>query len=129
ANGNPANDAMPGLIEQPDRHNKSGRHGGDIAGMTQHLDYIAAMGFTQVWPNPLTENNQPQYSYHGYAATNLYVIDARYVTNEDFKDFVRKAKQKGIGVIHDVVLNHIVSKHWWMEHFPAKDLLNVLHAP
>ena len=124
ANGNPANDAMPGLLEQPNREYKGGRHGGDIAGMVKHLDYIANMGFTQIWPNPLTENNQPKYSYHGYAATNLYLIDARYGTNDDFKRFVQKAKQKGIGVIQDVVLNHIGSKHWWMDDLPAKDWLN-----
>ncbi|WP_049630885.1 glycoside hydrolase family 13 protein [Cellvibrio sp. pealriver] len=129
ANGNPANDAMPGLTEQPNRDYKGGRHGGDIAGMTQHLDYIASMGFTQIWPNPLTENNQPKYSYHGYAATNLYLIDARYGTNEDFKRFVQKAKQKGIGVIQDIVLNHIGSEHWWMKDLPASDWLNFQGAP
>ncbi len=124
ANGDTNNDAVAGLTEQPDRAFKGGRHGGDIAGMTQHLDYIAKMGFTQVWPNPLTENNQPQYSYHGYAATNLYLIDARYGTNEEFKTFVQKAKQKGLGVIQDIVLNHIGSKHWWMADLPEKDWLN-----
>ncbi|HCS63924.1 MAG TPA: alpha-amlyase [Cellvibrio sp.] len=124
ANGDTNNDAVAGLTEQPDRTFKGGRHGGDIAGMTKHLDYIAKMGFTQIWPNPLTENNQPQYSYHGYAATNLYLIDARYGTNEDFKHFVRKAQQKSIGVIQDVVLNHIGSQHWWMNDLPAKDWLN-----
>lgn len=124
ANGDTRNDAVAGLTEQPNRAYKGGRHGGDIAGMIQHLDYIAKMGFTQVWPNPLTENNQPQYSYHGYAATDLYLIDARYGTNQDFKQFVQKAKQKGIGVIQDIVLNHIGSKHWWMADMPAKDWLN-----
>lgn len=129
ANGNPANDAMPGLAEQPNREFKGGRHGGDIAGMAQHLDYIAKMGFTQIWPNPLTENNQPQYSYHGYAATDLYKIDARYGTNEDFKKFAQKARQKGIGVIQDVVLNHIGSYHWWNRDLPASDWLNYQNAP
>ena len=124
ANGDTSNDAVVGLTEQPNRAFKGGRHGGDIAGMTQHLDYIAKMGFTQVWPNPLTENNQPEYSYHGYAATDLYSIDARYGTNRDFKNFAQKAKQKGIGVIQDIVLNHIGSKHWWMADMPAKDWLN-----
>lgn len=124
ANGNSTNDAMPGLTEQPKREFNGGRHGGDIAGMTQHLDYIAKMGFTQIWPNPLTENNQPEYSYHGYAATNLYLIDARYGTNEEFKAFVKKAKQKGLGVIQDIVLNHIGSKHWWMTDLPEKDWIN-----
>jgi glycosidase len=124
ANGDTRNDAVAGLTEQPDRTFKGGRHGGDIAGMTQHLGYIANMGFTQIWPNPLTENNQPQYSYHGYAATNLYLTDARYGTNQDFKNFVTNAKQKGIGVIQDIVLNHIGSHHWWMSDMPAKDWLN-----
>ena len=124
ANGNPANDSLASLTEQADRTFKGGRHGGDLAGMTQHLDYIAKMGFTQIWPNPLTENNQPEYSYHGYAATNLYLTDARYGTNEDFKNFVSKAKQKNIGVIQDIILNHIGSKHWWMSDMPARDWLN-----
>lgn len=124
ANGNPENDSVAGMTEQPDRANKGGRHGGDLAGMTQHLDYIAKMGFTQIWPNPLTENNQPEYSYHGYAATNLYLTDARYGTNDDFKRFVSKAKQKNIGVIQDIILNHIGSKHWWMGDMPAHDWLN-----
>lgn len=124
ANGNPANDAMPGMLEQPDRKHKSGRHGGDIAGIIKHVDYIAAMGFTQIWPNPLTENNMPAYSYHGYAATDLYRIDARYGTNEDFKNLSQKARQKGIGIIQDIVLNHIGSNHWWMQDLPAADWLN-----
>ncbi|MFC3115927.1 glycoside hydrolase family 13 protein [Cellvibrio fontiphilus] len=124
ANGNPANDAMPGMLEQPNRAYKGGRHGGDIAGMEQQLDYIARMGFTQIWPNPLTENNMEKYSYHGYAATDLYKIDARYGTNEEFQRFVQKAQQKGIGVIQDIVLNHIGSNHWWMKDLPAKDWLN-----
>jgi glycosidase len=129
ANGDTKNDAVAGLTEQPDRAFKGGRHGGDIAGMVQHLDYIEKMGFTQIWPNPLTENNQPQYSYHGYAATNLYLTDARYGTNEDFKNFVHKARQKGIGVIQDVVLNHIGSHHWWNTDLPARDWLNQQQAP
>ncbi len=124
ANGDTNNDAVDGLAEQPNRNFKGGRHGGDIAGMTKNLDYIARMGFTQIWPNPLTENNQPQYSYHGYAATNLYLTDARYGTNEDFKHFVTQAKQKGMGVIQDIVLNHIGSRHWWMDDLPAQDWLN-----
>ncbi|OZY86800.1 alpha-amlyase [Cellvibrio mixtus] len=124
ANGDSKNDAVPGMLEQPNRAYKGGRHGGDIAGMEQQLNYIAAMGFTQIWPNPLTENNMEKYSYHGYAATDLYKIDARYGTNEDFKRFVQKAHKKGIGVIQDVVLNHIGSNHWWMKDLPAKDWLN-----
>lgn len=124
ANGDPNNDSVEALTEKANRNLAGGRHGGDIAGMTKHLDYIADMGFTQIWPNPLLENNQPQYSYHGYAATNNYLIDARFGSNEDFKHFVSAAKKKGIGVIQDIILNHIGSQHWWMKDLPTSDWLN-----
>ncbi|RYF63976.1 MAG: alpha-amlyase, partial [Comamonadaceae bacterium] len=102
----------------------NGRHGGDIAGIRQHLDYIAGMGFTQLWPTPMLENNQPQYSYHGYAITDLYRTDPRMGSNEDFRALSREAKAKGVGIVMDVVLNHIGSKHWWMRDLPAKDWIN-----
>ncbi|WP_231759389.1 glycoside hydrolase family 13 protein [Microbulbifer elongatus] len=124
ANGDPANDRAPDMLEGPDRSAPGGRHGGDIAGMQAHLDYIADMGFTQIWPNPLVENNQPAYSYHGYSATDLYRIDPRYGSNEDFRGFVAAAKQKGIGVIQDMVPNHIGDGHWWLEDLPGDDWLN-----
>src|SRR5690606_7617645 len=103
ANGNLDNDSMAGLLEQPQRDYHGGRHGGDIAGMQQHLDYIADMGFSQIWSNPLLENNQPRYSYHGYAITDLYNIDARFGSNESYRAFIAAAKEKNIGVIKDVV--------------------------
>lgn len=124
ANAVPENDSLPHLREAADRSNKGGRHGGDIEGMIRHLDYIAEMGFTQIWPNPLLENNQPDYSYHGYAATDLYRIDERFGSNEDFRRFVQEARQRGIGVIKDIILNHIGSEHWWMKDLPAHDWLN-----
>ncbi|MCX2842879.1 glycoside hydrolase family 13 protein [Microbulbifer thermotolerans] len=124
ANGNPANDRSADMLEGPDRKHPGGRHGGDIAGMRAHLDYIADMGFTQIWPNPLLENNQPAYSYHGYSATDHYRIDPRFGSNEDFREFVTAAREKGLGVIQDVVLNHIGDHHWWMRDLPAGDWLN-----
>lgn len=124
ANANPHNDSVAQMTEKADRKNPGGRHGGDIAGMIRHLDYIADMGFTQIWPNPLLENNQPAYSYHGYAATHNYLIDPRFGSNEDFKHFVTQARKKGIGVIQDIILNHIGSEHWWMKDMPSRDWLN-----
>jgi glycosidase len=121
ANGNPANDNAPDMAEQANRADGSGRHGGDIQGMADHLDYIAAMGYTQVWPTPLLETNMPQVSYHGYATTSHYRIDPRYGSNEDYRRFVAQARAKGLGVIQDVVLNHIGSKHWWMADMPMPD--------
>jgi glycosidase len=124
ANGNPHNDSMPDVIEKVNRSSKNGRHGGDLQGMRDHLDYIASMGFTMVWPTPLIQNNQPEYSYHGYSTTDHYQVDSRFGSNEDFKNYVAAANKKGIGVIQDIVLNHIGSGHWWMKDLPASDWLN-----
>ncbi|WP_428819202.1 glycoside hydrolase family 13 protein [Microbulbifer sp. MCCC 1A16149] len=124
ANGDTGNDSTADTQEGPDRDDPNGRHGGDIAGMRQHLDYVADMGFTQIWPNPLIENDQPAYSYHGYSATDFYRIDSRYGSNESFRAFVAAAKEKGIGVIQDMVPNHIGDGHWWLQDLPGSDWLN-----
>ena len=123
ANGDPANDNAPGMTERHNREQGYGRHGGDIKGMADHLDYVAGMGFTMIWPTPLLESNMPAVSYHGYATTNHYRIDPRYGSNEEFRDFVTQARGKGVGVIQDVVLNHIGIKHWWMQDMPMPDWL------
>lgn len=124
ANGNPANDSVAGLSEKSVRANPVGRHGGDLRGMREHLDYIAALGFTMIWPTPLLENNQERYSYHGYSITDNYRIDARFGTNDEYREYVRAANQRHLGVIQDIVLNHIGTGHWWMKDPPADDWLN-----
>lgn len=124
ANGDSSNDAVVGMSEKPDRANPSGRHGGDIAGMQQALSYLQQLGVTQIWPQPLTENNNPAYYYHGYAATDLYKIDPRFGSNSDYKNFVSEAKKLGIGVIQDIVVNHIGSNHWWLKDLPEQSWLN-----
>lgn len=123
-NGNTSNDTVPALIEGVDRANPGGRHGGDIAGMQQALSYLQQLGVTQIWPQPLTENNSPAYSYHGYAATDLYQVDPRFGSNSDYQQFVTEAKKHGIGVIQDIVVNHIGSNHWWLKDLPEKSWLN-----
>lgn len=124
SNGNAANDHHVGMVDVVDRTQPSARHGGDIQGMRNHLDYIKSMGFTMIWPTPLLENNQSQYSYHGYALTDYYRIDPRFGNNQDFKDFVQAANQQGMGVIQDIVVNHIGDGHWWMKDLPAHDWIN-----
>ena len=122
SNGNPANDNVPGYGDEARREDdEAGRHGGDIQGIVDHLDYFRDLGVTMLWPTPLTENRQPKYSYHGYAATDTYRIDPRFGSNEDYRRMVEAAHGKGIGVIMDVVLNHIGSEHWWMHDMPAPD--------
>ncbi len=125
ANGNPANDTVAGLQDGLARSKPLGRHGGDLQGVANHLDYIAGMGFTQLWLNPVLENAQPDASYHGYAITDFYRVDPRLGSNEDFRAAgARRPRAQGIGVIMDVVLNHIGSSHWWMRDLPAPDWIN-----
>ena len=124
ANGDRSNDNIDHLFEKVNRMNKDGRHGGDIKGIIDHLDYINDMGFTQIWLNPVLENNQTNYSYHGYSTTDYYNIDARYGSNKLYKKLSLEAKKRDIGLIKDLVLNHIGSGHWWMNDLPTIDWLN-----
>ncbi|KEK28396.1 alpha amylase catalytic subunit [Shewanella xiamenensis] len=129
ANGDPSNDNQADMLEHAAPENSDGRHGGDIEGIRQHLDYLVKLGITQLWINPLLENNQAQYSYHGYAITNLYRLDPRFGSNQDYQRLVTEAKQRGLGVIKDVVLNHIGSNHWWLKDLPSSDWLNYPQHP
>lgn len=124
SNGNLDNDSLPRLKEKVNRKNKDGRHGGDLQGVIGHLDYISDMGFTQIWLNPVLENDHPKFSYHGYSTTDYFKIDARFGDNELYRRFSKEAKKKGIGIIKDVIPNHIGSEHWWMKDLPSSDWVN-----
>ncbi|TAD82254.1 MAG: alpha-amlyase [Bacteroidetes bacterium] len=125
ANGDTTNDVVPGTLETTlNRSAEGGRHGGDLRGIINHLDYIADMGFTAIWPTPVLENNMPAYSYHGYAITNHYKVDPRYGSIDDYIELAEKAKQCGIKLIFDEVLNHTGSGYWWMKDLPFKNWLN-----
>ena len=125
ANGNPKNDSVKNLREiKVDRENNYGRHGGDIHGIIDHLDYIADMGFTSIWSSPLLTNDMKSSSYHGYAITDFYEVDPRFGDLDTYKELSLKASQKGLGLIMDMVANHCGSGHWWMEDLPFSDWLN-----
>ncbi len=124
ANGDPANDSLPGMLEGIDRANQHGRHGGDIQGISDRVDYIKDLGITAVWINPLLENNQAKYSYHGYSTTDYYKVDPRFGTNEDYLKLIAKFHNNGIKVIMDMIFNHCGSGHWWMKSLPMKDWVN-----
>lgn len=121
ANGNPNNDNMPGMVEQADRNAPYGRHGGDLRGIIDNLDYIADLGMTALWVNPVQENNMPSASYHGYAITDYYALDARLGTMAEYKELADKCHQKGIKLIMDMVFNHCGTNHWWMNDLPCPD--------
>jgi len=124
ANGNPENDAHEAMLEQPDRADKWGRHGGDIRGISNSLDYIAGMGYTAIWLNPILENNQERQSYHGYSTTDFYRVDPRYGSNEEYRQLSIQAREKGIKIIMDMIMNHCGSGHWWMKDLPSGDWIN-----
>lgn len=124
ANGNALNDNVDGMPDKLNRKDPYGRHGGDIKGLADNLDYIANMGFTAIWLNPVLENNQYEQSYHGYAITNFYKVDQRLGTNEEYREFSKLAKDKGIKLIKDLILNHCGSEHLWMKDMPSTDWIN-----
>ncbi|HLN53811.1 MAG TPA: glycoside hydrolase family 13 protein [Lentimicrobium sp.] len=124
ANGDPGNDDIPEMLEKAGRSNPSGRHGGDIKGITDHLDYIKDLGATAIWINPLLENNNGAFTYHGYAITDFYRIDPRFGNNEDYLDLVDQAHKAGLKVIKDMVLNHCGINNWFIKDLPMKDWIH-----
>ena len=124
ANGNPENDNHPDMLEKLNRQNPDGRHGGDIQGIADHIDYISGLGATALWINPLVENNNPEYSYHGYAITDFYSIDPRYGTNSDYRALVDKCHAAGLKVIMDMVFNHCSIHHWFIKDLPSEDWIH-----
>lgn len=119
ANGDLANDKVPGML-QPEAHRTEqyGRHGGDIQGVIDHLDYLQDLGITTLWLNPAEENNQPHESYHGYAITDHYRIDPRLGDNELFRQLVEDCHRRGMKVIRDVVYNHVGDQHFFIRDLP-----------
>ncbi|MDD4086997.1 MAG: glycoside hydrolase family 13 protein [Bacteroidales bacterium] len=124
ANGDPANDNIPGMLENADRKNPDGRHGGDLEGIIQHLDYFNELGVTALWLNPVLENNMPANSYHGYAITDFYQVDPRLGGNEKYLELVEKAHKKNLKIIMDMVFNHYGTAHKWTNDLPMSDWVN-----
>lgn len=129
ANGNPQNDAIKTMEDRDcNRNEPSLRHGGDIAGIRQHLDYFTELGVTALWFTPVLENNGPNNgrhsTYHGYATTDYYKVDPRFGTNDDYKSLVDDCHAKGIKVVMDMIFNHCGDYHPWSKDVPSKDWFN-----
>jgi glycosidase len=120
ANGDPKNDSIPEMFEGAHRSDPQARHGGDLKGIHDRLDYIHDLGVTALWLNPVMENNQRRASYHGYAITDLYRVDRRFGSNDDYLRFINACHAKGMKVIQDMVMNHIGDQHWLMHDLPQK---------
>lgn len=125
ANGDPGNDSFKDMQSALVNRDKIYfRHGGDIQGIIDHLDYLQELGITAIWVMPLTESDQPYESYHGYAPTDHYNIDKRFGSNELYKELVSKAHAKGIKVVMDIIHNHVGDQHWTIRDIPFKDWIN-----
>ncbi|GAB4312169.1 MAG: glycoside hydrolase family 13 protein [Bacteroidales bacterium] len=124
ANGTPENDFIPEMGDRLDRTDPQARHGGDIQGILNHLDYILQMGFTSLWLNPVLENKMPRTSYHGYTTTDYYKVDSRLGSNELYRTLGQECRKQGIKLIMDMVMNHCGSEHWWMNDLPSSDWIH-----
>jgi neopullulanase len=124
SNGDRGNDTIEGMLEATNPSDPNGRHGGDIKGISDNLDYIAELGVTAIWINPLLENNMPAYSYHGYAITDFYHVDPRFGDNDQYKSLVDDCHRKDLKVIMDMVFNHCGSYHWWIKDLPMKNWIH-----
>lgn len=129
ADGDPTNNQIKGLYPYTiDRSQPSLRHGGDLEGIRQHLDYFKELGVTALWFTPVLENNSPDSngcsSYHGYATTDYYRVDPRFGTNDEYKRLCDEAHAKGLKVVMDMIFNHCGFEHPWVADMPTKDWLN-----
>ena len=122
--GDETNNTMPGMAERANKNNVHGRFGGDIQGVINSLDHIAALGATAIWATPFLEDNEAAWSYHGYACSDYYHIDPRFGSNDLYREMVNKAHEKGIKIIMDMVPNHCGGTHWWMKDLPYQDWIN-----
>jgi neopullulanase len=124
ANGNPENDSVEDMAEKADRSIAHGRHGGDLRGIINHLDYLLDLGVTTLWLTPACEDNDPVYSYHGYAQSDVYRIDPRYGSNQEYKELADALHQKGMKLIKDYVPNHWGLHHWIVKNPPFPNWVN-----
>lgn len=126
ADGDPSNNSIRSMRFPvgADRSNPNTRHGGDLAGIQKHLDYIDSLGVTAVWFNPVLDNDMPGGSYHGYATTDYYAVDPRFGTNAEYAALIDSLHSRGIKTVMDMIFNHCGSEHPWVAAPPASDWFN-----
>lgn len=122
-NGDYSNDNHPDMLEKASR-GPWGRHGGDLKGINDNLNYLIDLGYTAIWLNPILENNMVKSSYHGYSTTDYYKVDPRFGTNEEFKNLTKKADRMGVKMVMDIIPNHSGSEHWFVKDPPFSNWLN-----
>ena len=125
ANGDPNNDRLPGYKDQSlNRDSMYHRHGGDLQGIINHLDYLQDLGVTTVWLTPVLENDMPNRTEHGYAITDHYKVDRRHGGNTAYKNLSDELHRRGMKLIQDAVYNHCGLHHFFVQDLPMKDWLH-----
>ena len=124
ANGKKNNDSNDLTYEKFNRDLPGGRHGGDIEGIINHLDYLQELGVTTLWNTPLCEDNEVAYSYHTYAQSDVYKIDPRYGTNEDYARLATELHKRKMKLVMDYVTNHWGKEHWMIKDLPTQDWIH-----
>ena len=124
ANGDPSRDSHPEMHEGVNRSEQGGRHGGDLRGIINNLDYIQSLGATAIWSTPLCEDNDQGGSYHGYAQSDVYRIDPRHGTNEEYAELADQLHQRDMKLIMDYVTNHWGLEHWLVKDLPSEDWIH-----
>lgn len=127
ANGDTSNDQIQMRMPyKVDRNDPNARHGGDLKGISNHLNYLSQLGVTAIWLNPVLENDMEGGSYHGYATTDYYKVDPRFGTNEEYKKLIEDTHAKDMKVVMDMIFNHCGSDHPWVKDVPSPDWFNNL---
>ena len=125
SNGDPSNDKIPGMNDLTfSRDSMYYRHGGDLQGIVNHLDYLQELGVTSLWLNPVIENDMLKTSYHGYAFTDHYKIDRRFGGDTAYKRLIDEMHRRGMKMVQDAVYNHVGTEHWFVKDQPTKDWLH-----
>ena len=122
SNGDPSNDQIAGLKDQSlNRDSIFLRHGGDLKGVTNHLNYFEKLGVSTLWMTPVIENNMPDRTEHGYAATNNYAIEKRFGGDAAYLALSDSLHKRGMKLIHDIVYNHFGRFHFLVQDAPDKN--------
>ncbi len=125
ANGDSSNDSFDDMLQSGiDRSKMYFRHGGDLQGVVDHLDYLVDLGVSALWMTPILENDQPYASYHGYAITDLYEIDRRFGSNSDYVALSSRCQSRGIKLVKDLVFNHVGHMHWFIQDIPSSNWIH-----
>jgi neopullulanase len=125
SNGDPSNDRIKGMRDQSlNRDSIFHRHGGDLQGIINHLDYLQELGATALWITPVIQNDMPNRTEHGYAITDHYKIEPRFGGEAAYKKLSDELHKRNMKLIQDAVYNHVGLYHIFVQDKPTKDWLH-----